>query len=210
MKLTKFGHSCLGVQDGQASLLIDPGQFSKGYEAIKQLDAILITHADMDHLDIEAVQQLVKTHAGVRVIVDASATKALDEAGITHEVVKGGDKLEVAGTTIEIVGQQHEPLYDALPAKSNVGFLIANRFFTPGDAWTVPDKPVEILAFPVAGPWMKVGDAINYVLSVKPKIAIPIHEAHSYQPLHYGMSERFMSQAGIKFQNIDDRKDLEV
>lgn len=38
MRLTKFGHSCLLVEEGGARVLLDPGSFSEGFEELDGLD----------------------------------------------------------------------------------------------------------------------------------------------------------------------------
>ena len=59
----------------------------------------------------------------------------------------------------------------------NTGYFVDDTFFFPGDAYTVPNKPVEILALPVAGPWCKIAETIRYALAVKPTVAFPVHDA---------------------------------
>ena len=49
MRLTKFGHSCLLVEEGGARVLLDPGSFSEGFETLEGLTAVCVQH-EMDHL----------------------------------------------------------------------------------------------------------------------------------------------------------------
>ena len=51
MRLTKFGHSCLLVEEQGARMLLDPGTLSDGFEELQGLTAILYTHQHADHLD---------------------------------------------------------------------------------------------------------------------------------------------------------------
>ena len=44
MRLTHFGHSCVLVELNGTTVLLDPCNFSHGFEVITGLDAILITH----------------------------------------------------------------------------------------------------------------------------------------------------------------------
>nr|MBA3249579.1 MBL fold metallo-hydrolase [Geodermatophilaceae bacterium] len=53
MRLTKLGHACLHLRDGDASVLIDPGLWSSGFENLRGLPAILITHQHADHVDMD-------------------------------------------------------------------------------------------------------------------------------------------------------------
>src|ERR1700712_4625623 len=53
MRITKLGHSCLHVVDGDADILLDPGTFSTGFEQLTGLTAVLITHQPPDPLDLD-------------------------------------------------------------------------------------------------------------------------------------------------------------
>ena len=44
MQLRKYGHACLLVEDGGARVLIDPGSYSRGFEEVEGLTAVLVTH----------------------------------------------------------------------------------------------------------------------------------------------------------------------
>jgi L-ascorbate metabolism protein UlaG (beta-lactamase superfamily) len=36
---------------------------------------------------------------------------------------------------------------------------------------------VDLLLVPVAGPWLKLSEAVDYVRAVRPRVAVPIHDA---------------------------------
>lgn len=80
------------------------------------------------------------------------------------------------GVKIQSFGTEHACIHHDLPKVQNTGFLIAGRFFYPGDSFHNPGKEVEILALPVAGPWMRLEEAIEYAKSMKPKVVFPVHD----------------------------------
>jgi len=41
MRITHLGHSCLLVEGGGVRILVDPGNFSSGFEELRGLDAVL-------------------------------------------------------------------------------------------------------------------------------------------------------------------------
>ena len=178
MKLTHYGHACLLLEtDGGGRLLFDPGTLSTGFENLRDLTAILISHEHADHVDADRVRALLAANPHAQLLVDATVAPELD--GLALRVVHTGDRFELDGALVEVLGGAHEPIVDAFPGTGNSGFLVdGGAFYHPGDAWDVPGVPVDIVALPISGPWLKFGDAIAYLRAVKPRIAVPIHELH--------------------------------
>jgi L-ascorbate metabolism protein UlaG (beta-lactamase superfamily) len=54
--LTKFSHSCVRFDDGDRSLVIDPGTLSETDVALDGAGGVLITHEHPDHFDVDAVR----------------------------------------------------------------------------------------------------------------------------------------------------------
>jgi len=88
MRLTKYGHSCLLVEEGQARMLLDPGTLSGGFEELEGLTAVLFTHQHPDHLDLERLRGLLDRNPGVRVVSDQGSATRLGEAGTEVEVAR--------------------------------------------------------------------------------------------------------------------------
>jgi L-ascorbate metabolism protein UlaG (beta-lactamase superfamily) len=177
MRITKYGHACLLVEEGEAKILMDPGAFSKGFEDVMELGAILITHSHPDHLVLENIRAVLTKNPTAKVYADEDSAKELKSAGVTVKAVRQGDAFEVSNVPVAVYGQVHAVIHPDIPDISDAGYLIGERFFYPGDAYTVPERPVEILALPIGGPWLKVEEVIDYVRAVKPKVAIAVHDA---------------------------------
>jgi L-ascorbate metabolism protein UlaG (beta-lactamase superfamily) len=176
MRITKYGHACLLIEDEAARLLLDPGAFSRGFEGLTELDAVLITHQHPDHVQVEALKPLLAKNAGAKLYADEDTTAMLAREGIEAQVVHAGDALEINGAKVVVAGQQHAEIHPDIPRITNVGYFINERFFYPGDNLTQPPRPVEILALPLVAPWCKVSETIDYVREVAPKIVIPVHD----------------------------------
>jgi L-ascorbate metabolism protein UlaG (beta-lactamase superfamily) len=211
MRITKFGHACLLVEDKDVRFLIDPGTMSEGFDELTAIDAILVTHDHADHVDAPAVKRLLEANAEAKVYADAGGVKILAEDGVEAQAVKDGDVFKVNGVEVKVAGEFHDPIHRDLPAMSNVGYLVAGRLFYPGDALTVPSFAVEILALPTGGPWMKTEEGIDYLTEIKPKVAIPVHDALYARP---GMFNRIFVQTadkiGASFRVIDDGQPIEL
>lgn len=206
MKITKYGHACLLVEEGDARILIDPGTYSPDAD-VENLDAILITHNHQDHMDPALIKKLLEKSPDAQVITVAEAAKDLDEAGIPNSTIEDGAETTVAGVSLKSFGKHHSFIYGDMPKCQNTGFMIADRFYHPGDSFHQPGVPVEILALPVAGPWMKIAEAIDYAKAVKPKVAIPMHDAFfaaSGRQMMRGFVKNIIAADDIDFRDLED------
>ncbi len=203
MKITKYGHSCLHIADGDASILIDPGGFSQGFETLSGLTAVLVTHQHADHLDTRRLAGVLRANPDAELYSDSGSVTVLREAGLTATGVQTGDVLNV-GTTVEVFAGDHAIVHRDVPVIPNACYLIGGRLLHPGDSLTVLDRPVEILALPASAPWMAVKEAIDYYREVAPAVAIPIHEKIlASTEMVYGLLTRLGPQ-DTRWLNLDD------
>jgi L-ascorbate metabolism protein UlaG (beta-lactamase superfamily) len=199
MRITRFGHSCVLVEDGGGRVLLDPGSFSAGFEHLRGLTAVLITHAHHDHLDLPRLEALLDANPDARLHVDEGS--AAQVAGLSPTVVNAGDALDV-GTRVRVFGSEHAVIHPDLPRIPNVGYLVGERFFTPGDALTRPEADVEVLGLPTAAPWLKLSEAVELYRGIAPRRAFPVHDAVLAQPqIWYGHFER-LGPDGAAFEVV--------
>ncbi len=195
MRITKYGHACLLVQDGDARLLLDPGAFSAGFEELTGLTAVLITHQHPDHVDLDKLPALLERNPEAVLHTDEDTAEQLTGRGLPARAVHEGDVLDL-GTRVRVVGRDHAVIHPDIPGIPNTGFLVAERFLHPGDALTVPDAEVEVLGLPTGAPWLKAAEAVDYLRAVRPRVAVPIHEAVLSMPgIVYGLVDQLKPEA---------------
>ena len=210
MKIKKLSHCCMVVDVSKRKVLIDPGFYSiEQHDKLDNIDIVLITHEHADHFHIESLKGLIKRIPDVTVITNDAVGDILAQQGIVHHIMKHGDVLDTKDIHIETYGEKHASMHSSIPQASNVGFFIEHRFFFPGDAFTDPLKEIDILALPVAGPWMKLSEAIDYALKLKPRMAFPVHDGVRI-PAQHILPEKIFGVNGIEFVKLEEGGVIEV
>ncbi|GAA3221406.1 MBL fold metallo-hydrolase [Dactylosporangium siamense] len=167
MRLTKYGHACVRLEDGDRALVIDPGVYSEP-AALAGATAVLITHEHADHVDVD----LLATNPALTVYTHPALAAQLGAVA-----VEVGDTFTAAGFTVRVVGGVHAEIVDGLPGCPNVGYIV-DGVYHPGDALFVPAEPVDTLLVPASGPWVKLGEVIEFTRAVRPARAFPIHDVN--------------------------------
>ncbi len=210
MKITKLGHSCLLIEEDRVRIVIDPGVWSTQQNDLHDIDITLITHEHADHFDIGSLKTMIANNPEVQIITNTSVSDKLSTENIPSTVIEADQNINIKGILIEGIGTEHAFLHTSIPCIQNTGYFIANRLFCPGDSFTVPQKPVEILAFPVAGPWTRLQESIDYAVTIKPKICFPIHDGIIKTPGSYHLIPPLvLEKIGIKFQILEIDKEYE-
>jgi L-ascorbate metabolism protein UlaG (beta-lactamase superfamily) len=176
MLLTKFGHACVRLEKHDKVIVIDPGIYSEP-ESLQDAVAVLITHEHADHVDPELLVAAQTGNPSLVVHSNADVVAQLTQKGVTAQPVSPGNAFSVAGFDVRVVGGEHAEIYDGLPGCANVGFVVDDAVYHPGDSLFVPDSGVETLLVPVSAPWLKLREAIEFVRAVAPRRAHPIHDA---------------------------------
>lgn len=176
MELTKKGHACVRLRREGRTLVIDPGAFSEE-DAAAGADALLVTHEHPDHFDEARLRIALEANPGAQVWTLRSVAERLTAAypGRVH-TVGNGDAFTAAGFDVQVHGELHAVIHPDLPRITNVGFLIDDRLFHPGDALTDPGRAVRELLVPVHAPWNKFSEIVDYVRSVAPERALAVHD----------------------------------
>lgn len=166
MRITKYTHACVRLEHEGRVLVIDPGAWSEP-RALAGADAVLVTHEHADHVDVLRLAGL-----GVPVYAPADADiPRLDVIPVTT-----GGEFTAAGFRVRAVGGRHAFIYGGQPDCANLGYLVEDRLYHPGDSLHVPGQQIETLLVPAQGSWLNLAEAIDFVRAVNPARTFPIHD----------------------------------
>ncbi len=213
MKIKKLGHCCLVLNIDGKRVMTDPGSYTiSEQEQELNIDLIVITHEHSDHLHIDSLKSILANNPNAVVVTNGAVGKILDESLIKYEKLEDGQSGEFAGVYLEAHGNKHEEIYEEIGQVQNTGYFITKDFFYPGDAFTNPNKPIDILALPVAGPWTNIKTPIMYARELKPRICFPVHDG-MLNP-NFGTAHRVPSMVlpkyNIEFKILEINKEEEL
>lgn len=204
MDLTKYEHACFVVEKDGKSVVVDPGELTTDFVMPDNVVAVVITHEHPDHLGMDHLKEIADEYPSAVFIGPAEVTAKLKS--FETRTAHGGDNFTIDGIELEFFGEKHEPIHKSRPVAQNVGVMIDERVYYPGDSYTIPEKSVDTLALPIGGPWLRIGDTIDFMLAVSPRFAFPTHDAvlsgdgQGFSDMNVSS---FAKDAGIDFRRID-------
>jgi L-ascorbate metabolism protein UlaG (beta-lactamase superfamily) len=210
MKVTKFEHATLLVSIGDDNLIIDPGVYLSLADFSRTL-AVVITHEHQDHWTPDQLSRILEKSPDARIFGPAGVAKAAAEFEI--EVVKHGDKIEVGPFALEFFGEKHAVIHESIPVIDNVGVLVNDELYYAGDSYTIPDAAVGTLAAPLGAPWLKIGDAMDFILAVKPQRAFFAHDmtlSVAGKGMHVARLKWATEQGEGTFHELDVNESLDI
>ncbi len=212
MRVTKFEHASLRIDQNGETLLIDPGSFTTPLDDLGDVVAVVLTHEHPDHWTPEHLDRILRMAPGVPIFGPAGVARAAEGYEIT--VVSPGETRTVGGFTLRFFGGTHEIIHSSIPVIENVGVLVNDELYYPGDSYAVPEGvEVGTLAAPLGAPWLKIGEAIDYVLAVKPRRAFGTHDmtlSVAGKTMHRQRLEWATQQGGGEFLVLEPGESLDI
>jgi L-ascorbate metabolism protein UlaG (beta-lactamase superfamily) len=177
MRFLKYTHACVRVESDAAVMVIDPGAFTET-EALDGADAVLITHEHVDHLDVDKLADALAKRPSVRVFTHPEVVPKLSALDGVVTAVNSGETFEAAGMRVTAHGGLHAEIHPDLPRVANLGFLVEDVLYHPGDSFDLPAGVGQLdTAFvPISAPWLKLSDSVDFLRALKPRRAFALHD----------------------------------
>jgi L-ascorbate metabolism protein UlaG (beta-lactamase superfamily) len=175
MRITKLEHAALILEQSGHRLVIDPGGLTNPILDLVDVDAIVITHEHADHWTADQLHRIQSSSPSVVILAPSGVARAAE--GVDIRVVSPGETVEIAAWKLRFFGGNHAIIHPTLPVVENVGVLVDDLLYYPGDSFFIPlGVEVDTLAAPAGAPWLKISEAMDYVSLVAPKRAFGTHD----------------------------------
>jgi L-ascorbate metabolism protein UlaG (beta-lactamase superfamily) len=194
--ITWIGHATVLIEVDGARLLTDP--LLRPWLAhlrrhgppppaglADNLDAVLISHLHLDHLDLPSLRRIPRT---TRLLAPRGAGRLLRREGFPHaEEIAAGEQVDVAGATVTAVPAVHDGRrFPYGPSADTLGFVAGGRIYFAGDTDLFDGMAeltgMELALLPVWGWGPSLGEghldptaAARAAALVQPRMAVPIH-----------------------------------
>ena len=179
-----IGHGTLMFKFNGLVIHIDPVMREADYKKMPDADLILVTHQHGDHLDINAINEILKT--GTTVIMTRSCMDQLED--FPAIVMKNGEKKTVRGIGIEALPAyniQHmrsegNPFH---PKGEGNAYLLTfgdTRVLIGGDTENIPElkvlRDIQVAFLPMNLPYTMTPEMVaDLATAIRPEILYPYH-----------------------------------
>lgn len=176
MKLTKYEHACFTLEKEGKILIVDPGEWTRDLVHLEDIVGIVITHGHPDHVDTSALEAFVARNPQATIYAHMSVIEQLS-SDLPTQTIAAGESVDVNPFKLEIFGSEHAVIHADIPVIANIGLLIDESLYYPGDSFVAPGKAVSTLALPVSAPWLKIAEVIDFARLIDAGLIFPTHDA---------------------------------
>ena len=223
MKMTKYTHSCIRLENEGRTLVLDPGNFAAEGEhatALEGTDYLFVTHAHPDHFDgpsvLPLIAQRAESQTPLKIWAPEAVAKVILEASPEAEVtvVEADTEFAIPGFDVKTFGGQHALIHPLIPVIRNVGYLFNNSLYHPGDSLVVPHRvKAQTVLVPIHAPWSKVQEVIDFVIATGAQRVVPIHNGMinaNGTGIIEGLVTNFGGKYGTELKHLNPGESIEV
>lgn len=196
-------HACLVLEKDGDSLVIDPGAWSTDLVVPTNVVGVVVTHEHADHCDMKQLANIVSVNPNATIYAHADIASKL--GGMPTQAVAMGENVQVGDFALSFVGGTHATIHSSLPPIANLGVVVDETLYYPGDSFTLPDRQIQILALPENAPWAAARESMDFLTQVNPARAFPTHDgllSEQGKKTYDGLLDLAANNAGIKYERL--------
>lgn len=210
MRIAKYVHSCVLVEEEGERLLFDPGRFTfvEGRVSPDQfgdLSYIVLTHNHPDHIDIQAIKRILQL-SNAEVIGNSEVASVLQPEGIAVRRIDEGP-LQAGAFALRAIPTPHEPILTGNPPQ-HTSYLINDRVLNSVDSFAPALDEfagVDLLIMPVMAPFLTEVGAFAFARRLRPKAVFPVHDGYArdfFIKMRYDAFRPYLADLGIAFHPV--------
>lgn len=211
MKLTKYGHACIALEEQGKKLIVDPGGFTDSFGDTSNVAAVVVTHVHGDHLGVKHLETIVAANPDVKIF---TTPEVVTEWGDSHaQAVQAGEEQTAGPFSLKFYGELHQVIHTDWPQNQNIGVMVNGLLYYPGDSFAKPDDGVKVLAVPAGAPWLKTGESIDFMKDVHPELFFRTHDG-LWSEKGLATTDKWFTMAsekfGPKYQALNPGDSIEI
>lgn len=203
MKLTKYKHACFTVEIDERILVVDPGELSPDFTVTNNIDAVVVTHAHVDHFNLDT---LTKIHDNNPDAVILSTAEVIEKLGdLPSKIIQADEHVTIGPLHLDFYGGKHQAVHSSIPPIDNISLMVNNKIYYPGDSFYQPEMKIDTLAVPLGAPWLKTAESIDFLVALKPRFAFPTHDetlSKAGKGFANNLVSHFASENGVQYVDI--------
>jgi L-ascorbate metabolism protein UlaG (beta-lactamase superfamily) len=214
MKITKYEHAALVIEEAGKLLVVDPGIVSK-LPKLDNVQVVFITHIHGDHLVVGNIEKILRSNPDLAIVGSQEVLDELKDLGAKKIAVNAGDKLNLSIFEILVGGDNHAVIYQTSPCL-NRSLVVNGKFYYSGDSFDLPTvgaESIELVAVPASAPWMKISEAMEFIKKLKVKRVFPTHNAllsEFGEKAEYNWLKKAADEAGTELLVLKPGESTEV
>jgi len=223
MKMTKYTHSCIRLENEGRTLVLDPGNFAVEGEhatALEGADYLFVTPRPRALLAgpsvLPLIAQRAESQTPLKIWAPEAVAQVIKEAVPAAEVtvVSSDSEFSIPGFEVKTYGGQHALIHPLIQTIANVGYLINGAVYHPGDSLVVPHRVrANTVLVPIHAPWSKVQEVIDFVIATGAQRVVPIHNGMINQNgtgIIEGLVTNFGAKYGTELKHLNPGESIEV
>jgi L-ascorbate metabolism protein UlaG (beta-lactamase superfamily) len=218
MKLIKIIHSTILLELKGKRILFDPGSYSTGMlDTLISIDYLIYTHTHGDHYNETNLKLILANNPSVIIVTNSEVKALLDQLNIPHTILlcENHNTIMLEDIKLQSFENKHLEIWKEIGQVQNTSYLVDDYFYNPADSFEIPSElkeiPPKVALLPVAGPPIKVSEAIQFAIDLNAKTYIAVHDGMLLGSTgSTKIPEKILPDFGISFIVPELGKEIEI